>query len=67
MKNFIKKRRFAIIGGIVGLLGGYLYWKYVGCVTGTCPIQSNWYTMTPYGMFFGVVIGSMFKPKERES
>jgi len=64
MKNLIKKRKFEIIGGLFGLLGGFLYWKYVGCVSGTCPIQANWYTMVPYGLLFGVVIGSMFKPKK---
>ncbi|PKQ66235.1 hypothetical protein [Labilibaculum manganireducens] len=64
MKNLIKKRKFEIIGGLFGLLGGFLYWKYVGCVSGTCPIQANWYTMVPYGLLFGVLIGGMFKPKQ---
>ena len=67
MMDFIKKRKFEIIGGIVGILGGYLYWKYVGCVSGTCPIQANWYSMIPYGLFFGVVVGSMFKPKSKKT
>ncbi len=64
IKKLIVNRKFEIIGGVVGILGGFLYWKYVGCVSGTCPIQANWYTMVPYGLLFGVVIGSMFKPKQ---
>jgi len=62
MRDFIKRRRFEITGGI---FGGYLYWNYVGCVSGTCPIQANWYTMVPYGLLFGVLTGGMFKPKKK--
>ena len=27
-----------IAGIVAGMVGGYLYWRYVGCTTGTCPI-----------------------------
>lgn len=66
MRMFIKKYKFEIIGGIIGLLGGYLYWRYVGCVSGTCPIKANWYTMAPYGMLFGILLGGLIKPKEKK-
>ena len=65
MNKFIKKRKFEIIGGIVGIIGGYVYWKYVGCVSGTCPIQANWYSMVPYGLLFGVLLGGLVKPKDK--
>jgi transposase len=39
LNNF--KYKFEIIGGIIGLIGAYLYWRYVGCVSGTCQIKAN--------------------------
>jgi len=64
MKQFIRNRKFEIIGGILGIIGGYLYWKYVGCISGTCPIQANWYSMVPYGLVMGILVGGLFKPKK---
>ena len=66
MKRLIKNRRFEIIGGILGIIGGYIYWKYVGCISGTCPIQANWYSMVPYGLVMGILVGGLFKPKKKK-
>ena len=66
MEQFIKNRKFEIIGGIIGTIGGFLYWKYVGCVSGTCPIKANWYSMVPYGLVMGVLVGGLFKPKKHK-
>jgi hypothetical protein len=38
--EFIKKNKFLIIFTILGLAGGFLYWKFVGCLSGSCPIKS---------------------------
>ena len=27
-----------LLGAALGALGGYLYWYFVGCADGTCPI-----------------------------
>ncbi len=43
---------FALIGG--GL--GYLFYKKVGCATGTCPITSNPYISTGYGVVLGLIL-----------
>ncbi|MEI6277449.1 MAG: DUF6132 family protein [Prolixibacteraceae bacterium] len=40
-------------------MSGFLYWKFVGCSTGTCPLKSHWYTMTLYGMLLGWLIGDL--------
>jgi uncharacterized membrane protein YeaQ/YmgE (transglycosylase-associated protein family) len=48
-----------ILGSVIGAIGGFLYWKYVGCVSGTCTIKSNWYLMVPWGLLLGFLAGSI--------
>ena len=38
----------------LGAVGGFLYWKFVGCTSGTCPIRSVWYYSTLWGAAMGV-------------
>jgi hypothetical protein len=57
--EFLKKNRILIIFAILGLIGGFLYWKFVGCLSGTCPIKSVWYWSTLYGGAVGVLLGSI--------
>ena len=57
--DFIKKNRLLIIFTITGLAGGFLYWKFVGCLTGSCPIKSVWYWSTLYGGLIGFLAGSI--------
>ena len=50
----LSKINWAWIGAGIGVIGGYWYWKEIGCVTGgTCPIKSQWQTMVPYGAILG--------------
>ena len=67
----IKSKRISIVFFILGGIGGFLYWRLVGCNTGSCPIKSNWYIMTPYGMILGWLLGdlvaSFFKKKPADS
>jgi len=59
MKEFIKKNLFLIIFASVGAIAGFLYWKYIGCLSGTCPIKSVWYLSTLYGGLLGFLAGSL--------
>jgi len=59
---------FTIAGGI----GGFLYWRFVGCNTGTCPIKSVWHYSTLYGLILGYLAGDLisglfFKKGKAES
>jgi len=48
-----------VIGAVVGGGLGYLYYKLVGCSTGSCPITSNPYISSIYGAVFGLLIAGM--------
>ena len=50
-----------VIGVIIGGISGYLYWKYIGCSTGTCAITSVWYKSTLYGMFMGGMLFDLIR------
>ncbi len=54
--NFMGKHKLTIIGLVIGALGGYLYYHFVGCSSGTCPITSKPLNSTLYG----AIIGSLF-------
>ena len=60
MKHFLLKHWLKIAGVFTGMLGGYLYYHFVGCVTGTCPITSNPYKMMIYGALIGYLVFDMF-------
>jgi hypothetical protein len=54
-----------IIGVVLGALGGYVYYHYIGCISGHCPISSNPWISTAYGALMGfLVVPSKQKSKE---
>ena len=66
MNEFIKKRWIQIAGILVGAVGGYLYYHFVGCASGTCPITSNPYVSIAYGALLGYLLSDIFKRKEKK-
>ena len=48
------------IGVIVGAIAGYLYYHFVGCVSGTCSITSKPLNSTLYGSMMGGLLFNMF-------
>ncbi len=67
MDTFKKKLIFRIAITVIGIVAGLLYWKFVGCASGTCMIKSKWYFSSLYGGIFGYLISGLFikdKPKE---
>ncbi|HKK63936.1 MAG TPA: hypothetical protein VJ951_15330 [Bacteroidales bacterium] len=51
------------LGIVLGGLIGYGYYYFIGCAAGSCPIQSNAYLMTGYGVLFGLLFGIPSKKK----
>lgn len=66
LSSFVSKQRYVLLVGLLGAIAGFVYWKYVGCLTGTCPIKSVWYNMTGYGALMGGLIGGMFNSKRAD-
>ncbi len=40
----------------LGAIGGYAYYYFIGCVSGTCPITSNPWSSTAYGAVLGALL-----------
>jgi len=49
------KRRI-LIGSVIGGISGFLYYKYIGCYTGGCPIKSDPALSTIYGAIIGALV-----------
>jgi len=62
--NFIIKHKLSIAGLVLGAIGGYLYYHYVGCESGTCAITSKPLNSTLYGALMGGLFLNIFKKEK---
>lgn len=46
---------------LAGAVTGFVYQRYVGCRTGTCPITANPYLSTFYGALMGYLLSGGFR------
>lgn len=67
MKKFGKGFWLPAIGGLVGAVAGFLYWKFVGCASGTCAITSKPLNSTLYFAVMGAVFFSLFQKKKEKA
>lgn len=56
---------------LAGAMAGYAYYYWIGCVSGSCPITSNPWMSTGYGMLLGLLLTPsvselLQKKKEKE-
>jgi hypothetical protein len=66
--SFLIKHKVAVLGTLAGAVGGYLYYHFIGCTSGTCPITSQPVNSTLYGAMMGwLLVGSFKKEKKTES
>ena len=61
MLSRIKRNGLTLLGFGVGLIGGFLYWYFIGCSNGMCAIKSNPFSMTLYGAMLGALVGNFFQ------
>jgi phage shock protein E len=47
---------YHIVGIAIGAAAGFAYYYYIGCVSGTCPIQTNPWLSTAFGGLIGVLL-----------
>lgn len=52
-RSAMKTIAFVAVGGLLG----YLYYRFVGCKSGVCPITSNPYISILYGAAMGFIMG----------
>lgn len=55
-KSFLQRNFGMIFFVTIGLIAGFLYYKYVGCVSGTCPITAN----PIMSVLYGGILGGLF-------
>jgi len=63
--EFLKKYKFTFIGIALGLIGGYAYYHFIGCASGTCAITSKPLNSTLYGGMMGGLLFNMLDGRKK--
>jgi len=64
--KFIRREWLIFAGITAGAIGGYLYWYFIGCESGSCPITSSPLNSSIYGALLGALLLSMFKKSKKK-
>lgn len=62
MKPKVRNHLHILIAVLAGAVCGYLYYRVVGCASGSCAITSSPVISTLYGGIIGGLLGSVFAP-----
>jgi hypothetical protein len=66
MKKWAYSNWLYVAGALIGAAGGFAYYHFIGCNSGSCAITSKPVNSTLYFALFGSVLFGMFK-KEKSS
>ena len=66
-KLFFKRHWLTLLGIALGAAGGFLYWNFIGCTTGTCPITSSPINSSVWGAIIGGLLFSSFQKENKIS
>ncbi|MBL7850913.1 MAG: hypothetical protein JNN04_08430 [Cyclobacteriaceae bacterium] len=64
--SFLIKHKLTVLGILAGAAGGYLYYHFIGCTSGSCPITSQPVNSTLYGAMMGGLLSSSFQKEEKK-
>jgi H+/Cl- antiporter ClcA len=67
IKKVFTQYWLVLLGVVIGALGGYLYWLYIGCSSGSCPITSSPFLSSLWGAVMGGLLFSIFKREEKSN
>jgi hypothetical protein len=59
--QFLLKNVWSFAGALLGAVGGFTYYKLVGCSLGHCAITSNPFNSTIYGAVMGGLFLNIIK------
>ncbi len=65
MLTLLHKYKLDLIGISIGTIAGFLYWKWIGCESGTCMITSKPLNSSLYGALMGFLVMGMFKKEQK--
>ncbi len=67
MKKWLTTNKCYLIGAAIGSVGGFCYWKFIGCTSGSCAITSSPINSSLYGAMMGALVSGMFKKEEKKT
>lgn len=65
MKKLVLKYGLTLTGMILGGVGGYLYWYFIGCQSGTCPITASPLNSAIWGIIMGGLLFNIFQKEKK--
>ena len=65
MIELIQRNWLVIAGTLLGAVGGYLYYHFIGCTSGSCAITSQPVNSTLYGALLGGLFLNMLRQNPR--
>jgi len=54
-----------LLGSILGGVLGFLYYYFIGCRSGSCPITSNPYISILFGIIAGIILAYPDKKRQK--
>ncbi len=60
----ISKFKLTFIGALLGAVGGYAYYYFVGCKTGNCVISAHPINSLLYGALMGGLLLNIFEKEQ---